>query len=613
MPAAAAAGKGKGKDDKGNKKKGPAGARTAATERRLAMYKSGKPKRNRHGEIVQAAEFQAKTAPPGRVEPDRRWFGNVHVVGQAQLARFRSEMAKTQRNPYAVLLRQRNVPWALIPDDRKDAAEAAASEAAPLSAAAVATTAAAATDARVLEVEPFSETFGPRATRKRVRASETTSDLQAFADAAARSAAAYDEARDRTLARARAADAVRVEKRQKIYEKGQSKRIWGELWKVVDSSDVVVEVLDARDPVGTRCRFVEDLIRRKMKHKHLVLVLNKCDLIPTWATARWVQLLSREFPTLAFHASMQNPFGKGSLIQLLRQYAALHKDQPQISVGFVGYPNVGKSSIINTLRSQRVCKVAPIAGETKTWQYILLMKRIFLIDCPGVVTPSDKDSESDIVLRGVVRVENVHQPEDHIPALLSRAKREYISKTYDIETWTDAEDFLTQFASKKGKLLRGGEPDFPTCAKMILNDWLRGRIPYFVPPPLPAADQPEEKKPTEPVVLPVEPVEEEAEEKEDAQSGGSGGDEDGEEEAAAATDAPLKEPKVEEQDLSGIHHSMTFLAEDQVEPGRSRARAPRARAPPPPQPVPKEDKDDDEEEDGGRGEISWDEVVLATK
>src|SRR5690554_6968123 len=81
--------------------------------------------------------------------------------------------------------------------------------------------------------------------------------------------------------------------------------------------------------------------------------------------ARWVTTLSKEFPTVAFHASITNPFGKGSLIQILRQLAKLHSDKKQISVGFIGYPNVGKSSIINSLRAKKVCKVAPIPGETK--------------------------------------------------------------------------------------------------------------------------------------------------------------------------------------------------------------------------------------------------------
>ena len=81
--------------------------------------------------------------------------------------------------------------------------------------------------------------------------------------------------------------------------------------------------------------------------------------------ARWVKHLSQYHPTIAFHASINNSFGKGSLIQLLRQFSTLFSDKKQISVGFIGYPNVGKSSIINTLKRKKVCNVAPIPGETK--------------------------------------------------------------------------------------------------------------------------------------------------------------------------------------------------------------------------------------------------------
>lgn len=69
-----------------------------------------------------------------------------------------------------------------------------------------------------------------------------------------------------------------------IFEKGLSKRIWDELYKVVDSSDVLIYVLDARNPNGTRTRYLEEYIRKNCPHKHLIFVLNKCDLIPTSVT-----------------------------------------------------------------------------------------------------------------------------------------------------------------------------------------------------------------------------------------------------------------------------------------------------------------------------------------
>jgi len=306
-------------------------------------------------------------------------------------------------------------------------------------------------------------------------------DYEALMSQVDKQADGYDAEKDSNVTGFGEKD-MRSERRADIFSKGTSKRIWGELYKVVDSSDVIIQVLDARDPMGTRCRHIEKMLTTEKKHKHLIFVLNKCDLVPTWATARWVRVLSEEFPTLAFHASITNPFGKGSLIQLLRQISSLHKDKKQISVGFIGYPNVGKSSVINTLKNKRVCKVAPIPGETKVWQYITLVKNIFLVDCPGIVYPTG-ETETQLVLKGVVRIENIGDATDHVAEVVKLVKKEYLCKSYQVYNWEDHVDFLSQFAKRSGRLLKGGDPDINTVAKMVLMDWQRGRIPFFVCPP----------------------------------------------------------------------------------------------------------------------------------
>ena len=114
------------------------------------------------------------------------------------------------------------------------------------------------------------------------------------------------------------------------------------------------------------------------------------------------------------------------------------------------------------------------------------MKRIYLIDCPGVVPPNSGDSEEDILLRGVVRVENVENPAQYVDAVLRRAQTRHIERTYEIrhsDYGGDATDFLSTLARNGGRLLRGGEPDVDGVAKMVLNDFLRGKLPWFSAPP----------------------------------------------------------------------------------------------------------------------------------
>lgn len=392
----------------------------------LSMLTSGKAKRNSRGKIIRDASFQKREAPVGRIEPSRSWFSNTKTVTQNDLEEYRSVIQT--KSPYDVLLSTGNVPYSMIDNEVK-----------------------------LKKKYDLSNSFGSKSAPKKPRLSYSS----------------LEEMKSSGDARICVENSAR---RDKI--KGQSHRIWNELYKVVDSSDVVVHVLDARDPLGTRCDQVEEFIKTKAKHKHLVYVLNKVDLVPTSVTAQWLRTLSKEHPCIAYHSnSLNNHYGKENLMNLLRQLKTLY-NKSNLSVGFVGYPNCGKSSIINTLRGKRVCKSAPVPGETRHWQYITLMKDLYLIDCPGVVPISDYKKA---VLKGAIRIENVDDPDDLISDVINLAGREAVESCYNIK-FDEIEELFEKIAKKYGKLAKGGGPNTNLISKMILHDLQRGKIPYYIPP-----------------------------------------------------------------------------------------------------------------------------------
>jgi nuclear GTP-binding protein len=266
---------------------------------------------------------------------------------------------------------------------------------------------------------------------------------------------------------------------QREVDMGQTKRILGEVYKVIDSSTVVVEVLDARDPLGTRSRKLEEFMAKETPHKHLIFLINKCDLVPRWVVEKAVRRLTRERPTLAFRASTTVAFGQDQLTGLLRQFQLLHKDLAQLTVGFVGYPNVGKSSVINALRREKVCPVAPVPGETKVWRYVTLTKKIYLIDCPGHVYPEDV-TDAEKVLRSVTRCERIEEPEHYIQYICERVRPEYLQRTYGIEPFDGPDDLLEKIAFRMGRMRKGGVPDVHEASIQLIRDFQRGRLPWFV-------------------------------------------------------------------------------------------------------------------------------------
>lgn len=141
----------------------------------------------------------------------------------------------------------------------------------------------------ILETETFKDTFGPKAQRKKPRIDVGTfEELGKASEAAAEERESTAQGEDGPVASTSGTDDFQTHADiiEPIYAKGTSRRIYGELYKVIDSSDVIIHVIDARDPMGTLCGSVLEYVRKEKAHKQVVLVINKCDLVPNWVTVR---------------------------------------------------------------------------------------------------------------------------------------------------------------------------------------------------------------------------------------------------------------------------------------------------------------------------------------
>lgn len=297
------------------------------------------------------------------------------------------------------------------------------------------------------------------------------------------------------------------------------KKFYDDLVQVVASSDVVLVVLDARDPDACRSEKLETDIRAA--GKRLVFLLNKVDLVPAEAVTMWLAHLRKTAPTIPFKACLTGA-GKGArktafsnlenqqelyqsasanlgadkLVLLLKQYSRNGDlGTGSLTAGIVGFPNVGKSSIINTLMGLRRgtgssssshVKTGNLAGVTRGIQQVSLDNKITLIDSAGVVFPSSLGTnDASLILRRAINVDSLRDPIGTVGRLLTHkgVTADSLCQLLRVGAFADVHELIRNVAQVHGKMKRGGGADMEAASRFLLNRVSDGKSHFYTLPP----------------------------------------------------------------------------------------------------------------------------------
>ena len=235
-------------------------------------------------------------------------------------------------------------------------------------------------------------------------------------------------------------------------------RQWELLKKLIRQANVIIEVVDARDIEETRLPVAE----RMAGTNRLIIMANKSDLLHEGETV--------EVPRKGFLISAKTADEKKrkELIGII-----LGKTQSRpVKALFVGYPNVGKSSIINMLAHRKAAKVSSIAGTTKNAQWVNVTRELQVTDYRGVFP--EKEKRMELVRKGAINVEGhedkyVHQLAEKV--LSNKRLRKWLEQKYDIDLSNagNSDDVLVAIAKRRNWYLKGGELNLNEAAKSLMR------------------------------------------------------------------------------------------------------------------------------------------------
>ncbi|KAK8062215.1 hypothetical protein PG997_014312 [Apiospora hydei] len=313
--------------------------------------------------------------------------------------------------------------------------------------------------------------------------------------------------------------------------------VWRQLWRVIERSHLVVQIVDARNPLMFRSADLESYVKDVDSRKQNLLLVNKADMMTTKQRRVWAQYfkekkiayrffsasLAKEMIEAREAAEWDGPLNpqaadaKGKFVEKQQEeeeQESSGEDEAEddnsdnenegkarldpgekLKIGLVGYPNVGKSSTINALIGAKKVSVSATPGKTKHFQTIHLSDKVILCDCPGLVFPNFATTKADLVCNGVLPIDQLREYSGPCGLVAHRIPQPFLEAIYGIHIKTrpieeggtgvpTASEMLSSYAKARGFQTQGvGQPDESRAARTILKDYVKGKLLYVEPPP----------------------------------------------------------------------------------------------------------------------------------
>lgn len=244
--------------------------------------------------------------------------------------------------------------------------------------------------------------------------------------------------------------------------------------EVISMSDIILEVIDARFIEETRNLEYEKIVEEA--GKKIIFVVNKSDLVDIKELKEKLDL-QEVYPRVIVSTIKRKSIQK---IRDIIKIEAKRLKKKKTFIGVVGYPNTGKSSVINVLTGRSVARTSKEAGFTKGMQKIRLGEGIYLVDTPGVIPEKENDpTKLNYFLKhakiNVKTYDKIKDPEMVIAELMKKYPNSF-EKFYEINAKGDSEMLIENLGKKRHFLRKGGEVDVDRTSRLILRDWQEGKI-----------------------------------------------------------------------------------------------------------------------------------------